>query len=83
MLHLYTPELGQTLDPKITTHGRLAHYGNHYYVESILGPNVIRGRGVTYRGVSRTVGYYSYKLTLKAYEKLQETVEIGERVLLD
>jgi hypothetical protein len=99
-LHLYTPEMGEKIDKKITTHARLAHYGKHYFVKSELGPDKIRGVGVVYmgkltpnpdllkmeisvRGDSPFVGYHEYKLTLKAFEKLQKTVDIGCEMLLD
>ena len=102
MLHMYNPEMGEKVDPAITTHATLAHYGKHYFVKSILGPDVIRGLGVEYMGrltinpdpdhlkmqrsvhmSSPYVGYYEYKLTLRAFEKLKETVEIGYAMLLD
>jgi len=97
---MYTPEMGEKVDPSITTHATLAHYGKHYFVKSILGPDVIKGKGVEYMGRlavnpdllkmekavhkdSPYVGYYEYKLTLRAFEKLKETVEIGYAMLLD
>ncbi len=50
MLYQYYPEMGETISPEITTHASLGHYGKHYYVDSPLGPDVIRGVGVEYKG---------------------------------
>lgn len=103
MIHHYTPEMGGTIDKtKVQTHARLAHYGRHYFLKSIHGPDKIKGRGVEYMGrlmanpspdpllmerridaTSEYVGYYEYKVTLKAFEKLGEQIEIGNVVLLD
>lgn len=100
MIHHYHPEMGESIPETITTHASLAHYGKHYFVKSLLGPDKIRGVGVVYMGKltvepdllkmekaihkdSKFVGYHEYKLTLKAFEKLEKTVEIGYAMLLD
>jgi len=100
MLKMYCPEMGESIGPEITTHAEMAHYGKHYFVDSIHGPDKIRGVGVKYLGRyalepdllkleiqthqgSKLVGYYHYKLTTKAFEKLQETMDIGYFMLLN
>lgn len=50
MLHMYHPEMGEKISPDITTHASLAHYGKHYFVNSTIGPDKIRGVGVKYLG---------------------------------
>ena len=88
----YHPEMGGKCPEHVTTHATLAHYGKHYFLRSTLGPDVIRGRGVEYDGVStaeqlvpgsKFVGYHNYKVTIRAYEQLKKRTAIGLEILLD
>jgi hypothetical protein len=59
---------------------------------SIHGPDKIKGRGIVYINQdtaeslvpgSKFVGYHNYKMTLKAFRSLCESMEVGIECSLD
>jgi hypothetical protein len=102
MLHYVTPEMGDKAPESAKTFAKLAHYGRHYFLDSTLGPDVIKGMGVVYRGQykedasddplkmelrcekgSKLANHYSYKVTIRAFEKLGKTIDIAVDCPLD
>lgn len=83
-VHLYTPEMGQR-KPNCQLEARLSHYGRHYFVDSPV--ELPKGRGIELLkryepddvngAVNRKVGWYSYKVTVRAFEKLQKQYSIS------
>ncbi len=85
-LHCYTPEMGDR-KPDVKMEATLSHYGKHYYVDT---PIELKGRGITeldpcwHEGCKKQVeGWRSYRVTIKAFEKLKEQYPISMECLLD
>lgn len=88
-VHAYTPEMGQR-KPNCQMKATLSHYGKHYYIDT---PLELKGRGIRfikqYKSEELTkhgqymVGWYSYEVTLLAYDKLKEQYSISRERLLD
>ena len=85
----YTPEMGER-KPAVRMEARLSHYGKHYYIDTT---EELKGRGIEYRKTyaaadltaagQRLVGWHSYKVTTRAFEKLKALYPIGYEMLLD
>lgn len=84
-LHLYTPEMGQR-KPNCQLEAQLSHYGRHYFVDSPV--ELPKGRGIELLkqyepgdfvngAANRKVGWYCYKVTTRAFEKLQQRYSIS------
>lgn len=59
----------------------LGHYGEHYYLRSTLGPDQIRGRGVTHLGLNAYQPQsgpvtHKYRVTCAAFDRLAKQIEI-------
>ena len=85
-LHCYTPEMGQR-KPDVKLEARLSHYGNYYIVDT---PLELNGRGITKQEVCWVAGckqqienWLSYRVTEKAFEKLQAQYPISMECVLD
>lgn len=77
-LHSYTPELGQKR-PDAQIDASLGHYGGHYFLWTELE---LKGRGIT----DITEDHHNrkrYKVTRKAFEKLEESYSIAMASYLD
>ena len=85
----YTPEMGDR-KPSVRMEASLGHYGKHYFIDT---PEELRGRGIEYRKTYTTndltkagqykVGWHSYQVTARAFEKLKATYSIGYAMHLD
>ena len=85
----YTPEMGDR-KPVTRMEASLGHYGKHYYIDT---PEELCGRGIEYRKtytaneLSNTgqhkVGWHSYRVTSRAFEKLKSAYPIGYAMHLD
>lgn len=71
---------------------QLSYYGKHYFVDSPV--ELPKGRGIEFikryedqhlvnGSANRKIGWYSYKVTSRAFEKLQETHSISVERYLD
>ena len=85
-VHSFYPELGER-KPEVKMEARLGHYGTHYYVDTPLD---LKGRGITpldaswVPGCQKEVeGWKSYRVTPKAFERLQAEYPIEMERLLD
>ena len=88
-VYAYTPEMGQR-KPNCQMKATLGHYGKHYYIDT---PLELKGRGIEllkqYQSKDLTgpgqymVGWYSYRVTTLAYDKLKEKYSISSERLLD
>lgn len=88
-LHCYTPEMGQR-KPNCQIRAQLGHYGEHYYIDT---PMELKGRGIRhlkqYTSNDLTgpaqymVGWHQYKVTVNAFEKLQQAHSVSMECLLD
>lgn len=58
---------------------RISHYGTHYYIDTTLD---LKGRGITLLETERD-GNKKYRVTLKAFEKLESQYNISTKNLLD
>lgn len=58
---------------------RISHYGTHYYIDTTLD---LKGRGITLLETERD-GNKKYRVTLKAFEKLESQYNISIKNLLD
>ncbi len=83
---VYYPELGDR-KPEVKMEASLGHYGTHYYVDTPLD---LKGRGIVRVGTSwvpgcqkDVEGWKSYRVTLKAFEKLKKQYPISMECLLD
>lgn len=85
----YCPEMGEQ-KPDCQMEAQLSYYGKHYFVDS---PIELKGRGITFVrqhtekdfcGLgNRRVGWYEYKVTKLAFEKLKEKYSISMERMLD
>lgn len=88
-VYSYTPEMGQQ-KPECQMEASLAYYGKHYFVDT---PLKLKGRGITLLRQyeekdfctpgNRKVGWYEYRVTKKAFEKLKTEYSISMECLLD
>lgn len=87
-VHLYTPEMGQR-KPECKMEARLAYYGKHYFIDTT---ETINGQGIefikTYTEAdlvpgSKMVGWNHYKVTVRAFEKLEKKYPISYEAHLD
>lgn len=85
-VYSYTPEMGQE-KPECQMEASRAYYGGHYFVDT---PLELKGRGITPVDTCWTKGckkqienWKCYRVTRKAFEKLQEQYTISMEVLLD
>lgn len=85
-LYLYTPELGEKI-PDCKVAARMSYYGEHYIVDT---PFILSGRGITEVPVSWQPGcqedaehWKSYRVTKRAFEKLQTEYPIRMPCFLD
>lgn len=79
----YHPEMGEAR-PVAHMEARLSHYGKHYYIDT---PLTLKGRGIEYVGTEtdsrcRRAGWDKYKVTLKAFAKLETQYRIASEMLL-
>lgn len=85
----YTPEMGER-KPAVRMEAHLGHYGKHYYIDTT---EKLSGRGIEFiktytpedltKAGQRLVGWHSYKVTIRAFEKLKEQYPIGYEMHLD
>jgi hypothetical protein len=85
--HCYHPEMGEA-KPAAQIEASLGHYGKHWYLNT---PLVLGGRGVvllermTEANLvpgSRMVGWYRYKVTLAAFDRLAKQYAVVSEMLL-
>lgn len=87
--HLYHPEMGEKR-PECEIEASLCHGGRHWYLRTLL---VLKGRGIKLEGqikpgqmcgprAAELVGYYQYKVTMRAYDALEAKYEIAVEALL-
>lgn len=85
----YTPEMGER-KPAVRMEARIGHYGKHYYIDST---EEISGRGIEFlktytaadltKAGQRLVGWHSYRVTTRAFDKLKAIYPIGYEMYLD
>lgn len=84
----YHPEMGEKR-PDVTVEASLAHYGRHYFVRSKA--ELPGGRGVEPLGQltadrlvpgSSYVGWYEYKMTIRAFDALTAREGVAVQMLL-
>jgi len=73
--NIYSPELGEKAPKQSDGNVRLAHYGNHYFIDTNL---TLAGRGIT-----KTDRDNCYKVTVKAFEKLCQQYDFTSISYLD
>ena len=76
--------------PAVKMEASLAHYGKHYFIDTT---ETLKGRGIDFRKTytdndfntagQYKVGWNSYIVTRRAFEKLKEVYPIGYEMLLD
>jgi len=83
---VYYPELGDRR-PEVKMEASLGYYGTHYYVDTPLD---LKGRGIVkldaswVPGCQKDVeGWKSYRVTKKAFAKLQAQYPIAMEAVLD
>lgn len=90
-VHAYTPEMGER---KVSCQlsARLSHYGKHYFIDS---PDLLsNGRGIVLLSqytadrfvngsANPRVGWYEYKVTANAFDKLKAQYSISMERHLD
>lgn len=86
----YTPEMGQEKPEGCQIEASLAYYGKHYFLDT---PLHLKGRGIvflkTYASKELTqsgkykTGWFEYRVTKKAFEKLKEQYAISFKRYLD
>jgi hypothetical protein len=87
--HIHYPEMGER-KVACELEARLAYGGNHYFV---ISPEELKGRGITFVNTYQEsdfvkpnnprVGYHRYRVTMKAFEKLEANYSISMEALLD
>lgn len=86
----YHPEMGEK-KPEVEIEASLSYYGKHYFVKSkneipvkqgIEFLNVLKASELTPEG-QKKVGWFEYKMTCKAFEKLCAKSNVGYEMLLD
>ena len=85
----YYPEMKEKRPADTQIDARLSHYGEHYFLDTHLE---LKGQGVkhlqTYKAEDLTpaaqykVGQHHYKVTIRAYEKLEKIYRISREHLL-
>ncbi len=88
-VYSYTPEMGQQ-KPECQIEAQLSYYGKHYFVDT---PLKLKGRGITLvkqyeekdfcAPGNHRVGWYGYRVTKNAFEKLKKQYSISMERLLD
>lgn len=88
-VYSYTPEMGQQ-KPECQMEAQLSYYGKHYFVDT---PLKLKGRGITLvkqyeekdfcAPGNHRVGWYGYRVTKNAFEKLKKQYSISMERLLD
>lgn len=88
-LYIYCPEMGESR-PECQIMAKLGHFGTHYYLDT---PLTLKGRGITFMEVREAknltasgqfmAGWNRYKVTERAFQKLQEQYSISMKNLLD
>ena len=85
-VHVYHPELGER-KPETKMKASLSHYGKHYFVDT---PYELKGRGIVPQevhwhpgSVYEREGWKSYRVTVKAFEKLEKEYSISMAAYLD
>jgi hypothetical protein len=90
-VHIYYPEMGERrINAQLEA--QLSYYGNHYYIDSPV--ELPRERGIKFLKryeakdfvngeANRKVGWYEYKVTIRAFEKLKQQYSIVMERLLD
>jgi len=85
----YYPEMKEER-PEALMDARLSHYGKHYFVDVHPNGPVLKGRGIidrtdeiTWVPGSRKQGWKSYKVTIRAYKKIEAENKVAYEVLLD
>ena len=77
-LHIYFPELKER-EPDVKMRARLSYDGNYYFVYTSYE---LKGHGITDL-TKPSDTEQRYRVTLKAFEKLEKQFPISERMLLD
>ncbi len=85
----YHPEMGEQ-KPEAQIEASLSHSGKHYFLYT---PLTLTGRGVEHLGVYQAkdlsayaqykVGWNKYKVTLKAFDRIQAEHAVSYEILLD
>lgn len=88
-LYIYCPEMGESR-PECQMIAKMGHYGTHYYIDT---PLTLKGRGITFMETMESknltesgqflAGWNRYKVTERAFKKLQEQYSISMENLLD
>lgn len=88
-VYCYTPEMGQK-KPDCQMEASRGYYGGHWYIDT---PLEIKGRGITFLKKyadkdfcvpgNYRVGWNEYRVTNRAFEKLQEQYTISQELFLD
>ena len=83
---VYHPELGER-KPEVKMEASLGWYGKHYFVDT---PLQLKGRGIVEQEAHWTPGserqregWKSYRVTLRAFEKLKAKYPISMAAYLD
>ena len=86
---LYTPEMGER-KPNTRMEARLGHYGKHYFIDTT---EILNGRGIEYLKTYTKndfnedgyykIGWYSYKVTERAFKYLETKYPISMKMYLD
>lgn len=89
-LHTYTPEMGDR-KPAASMEARMGHYGTHYFINTPF--QLVESRSIKlqkqYKASDFTnpdnhkVGWYQYKVTAAAFEKLIQQHSISMESHLD
>lgn len=86
-VHLYCPEMGQR-KPEVQMEASLSYDGSHYFVDT---PLVLKGRGIVeivpacwaFSSKKDVEGWRVYRVTKRAFEKLERQYPIAMENLLD
>lgn len=86
-VHLYCPEMGQR-KPEVQMEASLSYDGSHYFVDT---PLVLKGRGIVeivpacwaFGSKKDVEGWRVYRVTKRAFEKLERQYPIAMENLLD
>ena len=81
--YLYTPEMGQSKPEGCQIEASHSYYGGHYFIYTQLE---IKGRGITFLEKSRSgrrEGWNCYRVTNRAFEKLETQYKISMECHLD
>ena len=85
-VQVYYSEMGER-KPNVQMEARLSHYGKHYFIDT---PLELKGRGIEENKATwgdsckkQIENWKSYKVTIKAFEKLKEQYPISIEMLLD